>query len=180
MTGQRPTQDIRTRLALSALACAFALPATGALARPAPADGVVADACQSVVRVQPGTAQYDGCVESLSGSLAGIGQGRAMMRAHDACLEQGLKPGTPGLAECTLSRADTQPASEAIKASDPAAPRMQTPGGARSWFSVSRGDQGRRQQLACARVGLDPTSAAFDSCVAGLRATLFELDNPSN
>ena len=178
----RSPKEVSDLTLSAAMACAFAVAAASLLVAPARAQGVqgVGQVCQSVIRVQPGTAQYDGCVESLSGSAASIGQGRAMMQAHDACLDRGLQPGTPALAECTLSQAGARPAAAAIKASDSVAPQMQTPGGSKSWFSISRDDQFRRQQLACARIGLDPTSAAFDGCVAGLGSTLFELDNPSN
>ncbi|MDB5459252.1 MAG: hypothetical protein JWO72_993, partial [Caulobacteraceae bacterium] len=52
-------------------------------------------------------------------------------------------------------------------------------GGGKSYFYTSNRDRFRREQLACAQIGLDPVSGAFDSCVAGLRSTLFALDNPS-
>jgi hypothetical protein len=138
----------------------------------------VGQICRSVLRTKPGQAQYDGCVESLSGSLRSLGQGRAVGAAHETCLARGLPTGTPALAECTLAGAQTQPA--ALDTSAASATLMQNPGGSKSWFSISNGDRLRREQLACARLGLDPVSGGFDSCVAGLRATLFELDNPSN
>jgi hypothetical protein len=53
------------------------------------------------------------------------------------------------------------------------------PGGSKSYLSVSNRDQFGREQLACAELGLNPVSGAFDSCVAGLRSALFAADNPS-
>jgi hypothetical protein len=38
----------------------------------------------------------------------------------------------------------------------------------------------RKEQQACARVGLDPAFAAFESCVADLQDALQRIDLPEN
>jgi hypothetical protein len=55
-----------------------------------------------------------------------------------------------------------------------------TPGGTRSYFAVSPGTAFRREQLACAEVGLDPTGGVFPGCAADLHAALAAADNPMN
>ena len=46
------------------------------------------------------------------------------------------------------------------------------PGGSRSYFMVSRETAFQREQLACARLGFDPTQAPFGDCAADLRAAM--------
>ena len=53
------------------------------------------------------------------------------------------------------------------------------PGGSRSYFYASSDDVFRREQLSCARLGLDPADGAYASCVADLEATLAAIDNPA-
>jgi hypothetical protein len=149
-------------------------------ARAAPHDqrSRVGDICGSTVGLEPGQAQYDACLASLSGSLRGLSQGRAAWAAHDACLDEGLKPGSPDLAVCTLQSIKAKSSggsATALTLTNTSAAR----GAIRSYFSVSNGDRFRREQLGCAQLGLDPVSGAFDSCVAGLRSALFAADNPS-
>ncbi|MDB5449366.1 MAG: hypothetical protein JWQ52_494 [Phenylobacterium sp.] len=42
------------------------------------------------------------CVDSLSASLNDVGQARAMQQARGKCLDKGLTPASPELAECHL------------------------------------------------------------------------------
>jgi hypothetical protein len=52
------------------------------------------------------------------------------------------------------------------------------PAPSKSYAYASRRDTFRREQLSCARLGLDPGSGAFPSCVASLDSSLFSADNP--
>ena len=169
------------RVKTLAIAMVLAGAATMALAQPVPAQSAahgqrspLGDICGATVGLEPGQAQYDGCVASLSDSLDGVSQGRALWTAHDACLQKGLKPGSPDLAVCTLRSSQARPADASGLTLASAAP-----GHAKSYFSASNRDRFHREQLACAELGLNPVAAAFDSCVAGLRSSLFEADNPS-
>jgi hypothetical protein len=38
----------------------------------------------------------------------------------------------------------------------------------------------RREQVACAALGLEPTDGAFKSCVKGLSDTFYAIDHPIN
>jgi hypothetical protein len=92
--------------------------------------------------------------------------------ARHGCLAQGYRPNTAGLAECELAAA---PASAASGPEYPAA----NPGGSHSYFVVSRETAFRRDQLACARLGFDPTQAPFGDCAADLRAALARASEPA-
>lgn len=157
--------------------------AASAYAEPFNPDGLktdearsVAGVCASVMRLQSGEAHYQGCLESLSRSLAGLGQSRAAQDAHEACLKRGLQPLTSDLATCTLTLADSGEAHQTLAVG--AAPAI--PGGTRSFFTASNPDRRSRERLACALLGLDPTREGFQGCVADLQATMFALDNPQN
>jgi hypothetical protein len=165
------------RLRTAILGAAIAVSAgcaTSALARPPVAEDPVGHICRATLGVQPGASQYDACVNSLSGSLRAFSGNGAVLAARDVCLDSGLQERTPALAECTLKGADraaSAPKADAV--ADPGPP-------ASSYFSASRQEKVAREQLACARIGLNPRLSAFDGCVAGLRAAMFASDNPSN
>ena len=157
---------------LTALVCAssLGLPAA-ALARPA-APSPVADACRAVLGLEPGQTQFEGCVASLSASADSLAQARAATGARQSCLNRGLKPGTAELAVCAVEgQAHVQPAT--VQGAPAVAP-------AKSYFHASNAERRHRERLACAGLGLDPTSSAFEGCVAGLASALFAADNPQN
>jgi hypothetical protein len=135
-------------------------------------DGEVGAVCASVVGVQPGEKHYAACVESLSHSLDGLRAGEGMGLARQGCLARGYRPNTSGLAECELA------AGPAPAASGPEYP-VASPGGSRSYFTISRETAFRRDQLACARLGFDPTQAPFGACAADLRAALARASEPA-
>ena len=137
--------------------------------------GGVQAACRGVMRLEPGEAHEVGCFQSLSGSLARYHVDQGLADARTGCLAQGLRPRTGDFAVCVLQRGG----SAAPVATQTALIRpADVPGGGRSFFMTSNGDRRRREELACASLGFDPSGGAFDSCVAGLAATMFALDNP--
>ncbi len=158
--------------AAAVAALAFGFAGSAASAR-APAGAGVGALCSGVMRLEAGQAQFDSCVASLSDSLGRLQESRGAVAAREACAAQGLKAGTPDLALCTLNGARAAPSAAVTLASAPAA-------GGKSYFYASSAERHGREQEACARLGLDPTSPAFDSCVAGLASALFAADNPSN
>jgi hypothetical protein len=167
------------RLARLPLIAAVALAAGVASALPGAAsagsyadDGAVGAICAGVVGLQPGEKHYAACVESLSRSLQGLREGEGFGLARRGCLARGYAPNTSGLAECELAAA---PASAPGGRQYP----TETPGGSRSYFAVSRETAFRRDQLACARLGFDPTQAPFGDCAADLRAALARASEPA-
>jgi len=133
-------------------------------------------ACRTIMRLDPGEAHEVGCFESLSRTLAHNHVDEALAQARTRCLAEGMRPRTGDFAVCVLQRGDSaRPVPVEAALIQPA----DVPGGARSFAMTSNGDRRRREELACASLGLDPTDGAFDGCVAGLAATMFALDNPS-
>ncbi len=124
-----------------------------------PAD--VGEICQTVIRLEPGGAQYEACVLSLAGSQRGLGRDPAVRQAQFHCLDNGLKPDSRGFAECTLQ--STGAASTA----------------SRSYFYASQREVYRREQLSCVRLGFETTDSAFADCVTHLDGRLFAADNPA-
>jgi len=135
----------------------------------------VGQICQSVVGLRSGEAHYVGCVESLSSSWRSLSRSRARAQAREDCLDKGLRLDTPELAQCVLAGpgAARAPVVRVSDAPDGAGP-------AKSYYLTSPRDVHRREEQSCARLGYDPTSGGFASCVAGLQASLFAADNPMN
>ncbi len=48
----------------------------------------------------------------------------------------------------------------------------------RSFYTASNREISRREQLACAELGLTPDSTAFAGCVRDLKRTFFAIENP--
>ena len=167
----------------AALACMLAFSSVSVCANAAPynPDGLPADqvasigrTCQSVMRLEPNEEHYQRCVESLLDSAKTLNEGRALQAARANCLDQGLQPGGPGFAECELHPAHVQP----VRAIATPANDMTAPGDSKSYPYASSRDVLRREQLSCARLGIDPADGAFANCVAGLQSSMFDADHP--
>jgi hypothetical protein len=153
-------------VALASLSACATAQTYGPPTLPADQSAQVAQLCRTVIRVEPGEEHYVGCVDSLTASLTSAAQARAMQRARNECLDKGLAPASPELAECVLGAADPRPGSAAQSS--------------RSYFYASNDEVRRREQVSCARLGLEPEGATFSSCVADLAAALFAADMPQN
>jgi hypothetical protein len=178
---RRRSGPARGWVVLLALACASASHA-GDAENPSASQAVsVRNICRSIIGVSPGEAHFDACVQSLSDSLRASDRDRALLDARNDCASKGMARDSSELAECTLRAADSISARRPLSESDAGAQDADQPSGpARSYFSTSPRDAFRRDQLACARLGLDPTGAPFAHCVASLQAGLFSADNPMN
>jgi hypothetical protein len=159
----------------------------------------VADICQSVMglhaseppsgvwgaavdpRLEPGENHYQGCIASLSNSLRSAGDARGLMRVDDGCRAKGFGSDSPELAECVLqSRQTRSPSSDFGSQTFAATPVHDAPGrgAVGSFFSARPHEATRREQLACARLGLNPAYASFDSCVKDMDDTFYAIENP--
>jgi hypothetical protein len=129
-----------------------------------------AEVCQSTMGLQPGQSQYEACFESLKSTTRDIGRAKILDRARADCRAHDPQD-APDLAECELRESWTMPASTAT--SSVTQPKL-----GRTYFGETNGDHYRREQLSCARLGLDPAGGAFDNCVASLQSAMFAADNP--
>lgn len=129
--------------------------------------------CDRVMGLARGGVYRDECRESLSLSLARKMEAEGTAGAYRECREQGLAEGTSAFSACMLDR-QSRPVTMARPASltyDVSAPEN-----AKGYFEVSNAVHWRREQYACAQLGLTPGSAAFGQCVASLDAAL--IPNP--
>jgi hypothetical protein len=120
--------------------------------------------------------RYQGCIASLSDSVQHNADSLAARQAHAACVAKGLKEDTPEIAMCVLDSANSPGATAAVTATVASAQIPDKPAG--SYFYASGRELRRREQVACAQIGLDPQRQEFDQCVKDLKATFFVLDNP--
>jgi hypothetical protein len=119
------------------------------------------------------TNKYRGCVASLSNSLEGVPEAWGERLALDHCRASGLQAGTSELGTCVLRTIEVTSASVAPETAFlVVTPFGDIPEAASSSASLS----GRRERLACAEIGLEPSQRAYESCVSGLRDALSAND----
>jgi hypothetical protein len=153
----------------------------------------VADICKNVMGLSPRerltggnwlgndkldywTSHYRGCIVSLSDSLQGVRDTEVVQQAEERCRAQGLQPGSSDLALCVLHSANehSEPAEPA--ASQTSAHEVLVAAG--SFYFASPGETARREQVACATLGLSPAQAEFKNCVQQLSSTFYAIDHP--
>jgi hypothetical protein len=125
------------------------------------------------------TSHYRGCIVSLSDSLQNARDAEVSRQAADRCRAQGLLPGSPDLALCVLKTANEHPEpseSSAAAATQTAVSENLTAQG--SYYQASPHETARREQVACAALGLSPAEPEFKSCVQELSATFYSIDHP--
>ncbi len=179
---------------LSATACAATTPAFNPNGLQEAQLERVASVCQNVMGLSPKeplvggywlgdsqldyyTSRYRGCVTSLSDSVRTIAEGQANEQADRECRAKGYASGSPDLALCVLQNAKE---SQAAATAQP--PSLQTseplPSASGSLFYASANTRHRREELACAAVGIEPTGDAFKACVSDLQRTFHAIDTP--
>lgn len=148
--------------------------------------GQVAEICEEVMSLDPTeplvdnlwpgdpdpdsvTNNYRGCIASLSSSLEGVPAAWGERLALDQCRASGLQPGTSELGTCVLRTVEAISASVAPETAFlVVTPFSDIPEAGSSGASLSD----RRERLACAEIGLEPSQRAYESCVSGLRDVL--------
>jgi hypothetical protein len=181
---------------LSVSACAAATPAFNPDALQEAQLSRVAQVCQAVVGLSPSerliggewlgdshldywTSRYRGCLTSLSDSVQNLGDIQAKQQADRACRAKGYADASPDLALCVLQsarQAQAQDSAQAPAVNQQSAEALPTASG--SLFYASAHERQRREELACAAVGIEPTSDAFNACVNDLRNTFHAIDSP--
>ena len=127
------------------------------------------------------TSHYRGCLGSLSDSQQGALDTTVVQQAEDRCRAKGLQPGSPDLALCVLQSANEHPEPAPAQASATAQATSAEPtAAAGSFYFASASEVARREQVACAALGLSPAQAEFKDCVQQLRATFYAIDHPIN
>ena len=92
---------------------------------------------------------------------------------------KGYASGSADLAECVLQR--VRAPATAASSSSSSAITVRTAANAthlRSFFFASPHETRRREEVACARLGLEPPYGEFAQCVSRLDNNFYALDNP--
>jgi hypothetical protein len=179
---------------LSISACAAATPAFNPDGLQEAQLSRVADVCQNVMGLSPAerlvggewlgdsrldywTSRYRGCVISLSDSVQTDANAHANEQADRDCRAKGYASGSPDLALCVLQSArQAQSAAVAQPTAQHGSEPLPTASG--SLFYATAHERQRREELACAAVGIEPTGDAFKACVGDLQRTFHAIDTP--
>jgi hypothetical protein len=179
-------------------ACAAATPAFNPDALQETQLSQVAQVCQNVMGLSPSerliggywqgdsrldywTSRYRGCVTSLSDSVQNADDSQVKQQADRACRAKGYAEGSPDLALCVLQTARQNQVPENAQqtlVSQQGAEPLPTATG--SLFYASAHERRRREEQACAAVGIEPTGDAFKACVNDLQRTFHAIDTPIN
>jgi hypothetical protein len=125
------------------------------------------------------TSHYRGCIVSLSDSLQNVRDTEVVRQAEVQCRAKGLPSGSPELALCVLQTANEHPEpTESQSAAAGQTPVSEKLTAAGSYYFASPHETARREQVACAALGLSPAEAEFKSCVQQLSATFYSIDHP--
>ncbi len=119
----------------------------------------------------------DECRDSLSQSLARKIAAEGMAGAYNDCGRQGLSEGSAAFSACMLDRQSQSRPRAAMTPSNSLAYDMNAPENAKGYFDVNNTVHWRREQYACAQLGLTPGTGAFGQCLAGLEGALLPDPN---
>ncbi|SRR5579883_781656 len=128
---------------------------------------LVAQTCDRVMGLQDGGVFRQECMDSLASSLAAKTERSALAASYRFCSGRGLSEGSAAFSTCMLDNRDR------LGAAAPEPVKLSYDANAQGYFAIGNGDRWRREQYACAQIGLTPGTAAFGQCVAGLDASLF-------
>jgi hypothetical protein len=145
----------------------------------------VAEVCQTVMGFQPAEAltdnlwpgnpdpaastnRYRGCIATLSSSLNHAAAARASRQAEQDCHSKGFESGSFDLALCVLTAEEAPEPSTPIRLASISDKPFLTP--TKPSYSSHVPSTVRKEQLACAEIGLDPNEDAFAVCVQNLKS----------
>lgn len=138
--------------------------------------------CTKVMRLQEGEAQFDGCLSELSDTAANLIENARATQASRSCETRSLKPKTPDFARCVLDQENIEKAAGLPGTGDVlrlnAADIKPADKIRDSYYTASFDVRHRREQFACAVLGLEPDTDLFITCVNNLDMELFAIGHP--
>ena len=156
------------------VACAPFTPSSASALTPEQTSLVQAT-CDRVMGLVHSGIYRDECRDSLSQSLARKNKAEGMAGAYGDCSRQGLSEGSAAFSACMLDRQSRPRAAAAQPAS--LAYDVNSGENAKGYFDVNNTVHWRREQYACAQLGLTPGTGAFGQCVVSLDAALLPNAN---
>jgi hypothetical protein len=130
--------------------------------------------------LDPDVSHYQGCIASLSDSVQSVNDAHAARQADTDCRARGLQDGSSELAVCVLQSANANASHPPVMPASSAPVRLESEiaTSVKSFNYASAHETVRREQLACASLGLEPPGGDFARCVRNLHTTFFAIDNP--
>jgi hypothetical protein len=135
--------------------------------------------CSKIMRLREGQPEFIACVSSLSDSLAYQLLAGYTANADRDCAKTGLTRQTPAFSRCVL---DHENMSREPGRLPPTAARLDaayvTPAdnSPDDYFRTNNMMRHRREQYACAQLGIDPGSERLAACVRNLDTQIFESE----
>lgn len=126
----------------------------------------------------PGENHYQGCVASLSSSLRAQAQVAARVQADADCRLEGAGDDMASRAQCVLTALNDGRGDRSAQSSILFRTASVDPVAHGSFYRTGHHERLRREEAACAAIGLNPAGEAFAPCVKGLIDTFFAIDNP--
>jgi hypothetical protein len=112
--------------------------------------------------------RYRGCIATLSSSLRRAVTARAARQAERDCTSRGFAAGSSDMALCVLTAQEAPMPGTPVRLTSSIVTPFLTP--TPPTFNGPVPAKARKEQVACAEVGLDPNEDAFASCVQGLKS----------
>jgi hypothetical protein len=184
---------------LSVASCAAATPAFNPDGLEAAQLSRVTQICENVLGLSPSerliggewlgdsrldywTSRYRGCLTSLSDSLHSSGAAQNQTQADRDCRAKGYADGSADLALCVLqsTRQDEKAKNAQLTNTSQEHSTLALPAASGSLFYASAHERRRREETACAALGIEPGSGAFSACVNDLQNTFHAIDTPIN
>lgn len=184
---------LSTVLAVSALTMTFPFLAScgDALSQttetPAPQQVFLVHAtCQEVMGLAEGQAEFDGCVDTPSQTLAFKVRDELALKGYGDCEHAGLLRDTLGLSDCILGRqnayADQLKQEIQSAGTGPLPIRLAydsdgSKDAGASFFESGFAECHRMEEYSCAQLSLEPRSSSFTRCVADLDRTILNRED---
>lgn len=137
------------------------------------------ETCAGVMRISQGTVQFDACIESLSRTLSDGNQIQLLTKSYDDCMATDHKDGTPEFATCVLDHKNALPQPGGAVIGSNSAPPSKNEAVQRTYSNSNAEERRRKEEYACAQLGLPPGRASFGQCVTQLDIALWSVNNPN-
>lgn len=137
----------------------------------------VQETCSNTLRVGRGTVQYEACTESLSRVLANQNQVTSLTRSYDECARTHRDEQTPEFATCVLDRKEKDAVDISSHSQQGGNIKNDVEISSKSFSSSNFDERHRKEEYACAKLGLVPGRVAFNSCVTSLDVNMWNAAN---
>jgi hypothetical protein len=143
-----------------------------------PRESPVGGVYRGAPHLDPGVNHYQTCVASLSDSWQRVENSRIVHQADQACRSRGLPADTAQFALCVLDSTNTKRSNETAPDAVPTSATIAAAAPVTSnFFLDSAGVTRRKEETACALLGLEPGGGEFANCVKLLHDNFYAIDN---